>query len=77
MQDPQAQSPIKFHGSLPAVSEFGAHILQVGIPHVVDGEHKEMVILLHTFPDIGIKPAGLLLVVLLGSLRLVDDARTL
>ena len=69
--------PIHVHGSLPAVSEFGAHILQVGIPHVVDGEHKKMVILLHTFPDIGIKSAGLLLVVLLGSLGLVDDARTL
>jgi hypothetical protein len=36
-----------------------------------------MVIFFETFPDVGIQTASLLLVVLLGSLGLVDDARTL
>lgn len=38
---------------IPAFGELCAHIFQIGVPHVIDGEHKEMVILLNAFADIG------------------------
>jgi hypothetical protein len=62
---------------LPAVTKLSAHILQVGVPHVIDRKDEKMVIFLDAFPDVGVQTAGLLLVIFLGSLGLVNDARTL
>lgn len=62
---------------LPAVTELSAHILQIGVPHVIDRKDEKMVIFLDAFPDVGVQTAGLLLVIFLGSLGLVNDARTL
>lgn len=61
----------------PAVRELGAHVLQVRVAHVVDGEDEEVVIFLDAFADVGEEPTGLLLVRLLGGLALVDDLCTL
>ena len=71
------QTQIGSRSCLPAVGEFSAHILQVGVTHVIDREDKKMVIFFNAFPNVGEQTAGLLLVVFFGGLGLVDDARTL
>lgn len=61
----------------PAISELSAHILQVGIAHVINSEDEQVVIFLDRFPDIGVQASGLFLVGLFGGLGLVDDAGAL
>jgi len=39
---------------IPAVRELSANVLQVGVPHVVHRKKEEMIIFLHTFPNVGI-----------------------
>lgn len=68
---------LNWQSNVPTVSKLGAHILQIGIPHIVYRKDKQVIIFLETFSDIGVQTAGLLLVVLLDGLGLVDDARTL
>jgi hypothetical protein len=38
---------------LPAVGKFSAHILQVGVPHVIDRKDEKMVIFFNAFPNVG------------------------
>ena len=70
------RSPARLTNS-PAISELSAHILQVGIAHVINSEDEKMVIFLDRFPDIGVQTSGLFLVGLFGGLGLVDDAGAL
>lgn len=57
----------------PAIRKLRSYILQIGIAHVIHGEHKEVVIFLDAFLDIGEQSSSLFLVGLLRSLGLVDD----
>jgi hypothetical protein len=42
----------------PAVTQLITHILQIGIPHVVNGEDEAVLVLIKTFSDIGEKLDG-------------------
>jgi hypothetical protein len=59
--------------ALPAIGKVGAHILQIGIAHIIYGENKQIVILLQALPDIGKKPSRLLLVRLFDGFGFVNN----
>lgn len=60
----------------PAVGEFGPHILQVRVAHVLDGEDEAVLVLIQTLAHIGEKLQGQLLALLL-DLGEVNDSRAL
>ena len=45
-------SPTKLENA-PAIAQLVTHILQIGIPHVLNGKDKALLILIQTFSDIG------------------------
>ncbi len=60
----------------PAVTQFIPYILQIGVPHIIDGEDVAILVLIETFPHIG-KELDCELLALLVDLGQVDDLRAL
>jgi hypothetical protein len=42
-------------GDAPAITQLVAHILQIGIPHIVNGKDEAVLVLIEAFSDIGEK----------------------
>lgn len=61
----------------PTVPKLSPNILQIRIPHVIDGENEEVVILFDTLSDVGVQTAGLFFVGFFGGFGFVDDPRAL
>jgi hypothetical protein len=40
-------------GNIPAIVQLIAHILQIRIPHILNGKYEAVLVLIQTFPDIG------------------------